>query len=69
MRREDKKLLQKSAAKSFKRTNILAGICQGKWVDPLQYEGTTDNLLFEYWFEYCLLKEINPGSVVMPQKS
>ena len=55
----------KISGRKFKRTNILAGICQGQWLAPLQYEGTTDSLLFEYWFEHCLLKEIKRGSTIV----
>ena len=53
------KLFSKISGRKFKRTNIVAGICQGKWVAPLQYDCTTDSILFEYWFEHCLLKELD----------
>jgi len=59
------KVFGKISGKKYKRTNIVAGICQGKWVAPLQYEGTTDSILFEYWFENCLLKEVKSGSVIV----
>ena len=46
---------QKVAAKingrKFKRANIAAGICQGKWAALLEYSGTIDRILFEFWFE------------------
>jgi hypothetical protein len=42
------KALDKVSGKKYKRTNILAGICQKNWVAPLQYDGTTDSVLFEY---------------------
>jgi len=51
--------------KAFKRTNIVAGICEGQWVAPLQYNGTTDSILFEYWFNNCLMKEIASCSVTI----
>ena len=53
------------SGKKFKRTNIVAGLCQGKWVAPMEYDGTTDSVLFEYWFANHLLKEVNPGSVIV----
>ena len=53
------------SGKKFKRTNIVAGICCGKWVAPLEYGGTTDSILFEFWFENCLLQEVEPGSVIV----
>ncbi|GHU80683.1 hypothetical protein FACS1894191_6500 [Clostridia bacterium] len=31
----------------------------------MQYYGTTDSKLFEYWFENGLLKELKPGSVII----
>jgi len=59
------KVLSKISGKKFKRTNIVAGICQGDWVAPMEYGGTTDSRLFECWFENCLLKEAKPGSVII----
>lgn len=59
------RVIAKISGRKFKRTNIIAGICQGKWVAPLQYNCTTDSVLFEYWFKNCLLKELNPGSVII----
>ena len=59
------KVVAKISGRKFKRTNIVAGICQGKWVAPLEYGGTTDSELFEFWFERCLLKEIAEGSVII----
>jgi transposase len=61
--RRGEKVVAKISGKKFKRTNIVAGICCGKWVAPLTYNGTTDSILFEYWFENCLLKEAKPGSI------
>jgi len=59
------KVVAKISGKKFKRTNIVSGICQGDWVAPMEYDGTTDSILFEFWFENCLLKEIEPGSVIV----
>ena len=59
------KVVAKISGKKFKRTNIVAGICLGEWVAPLEYSGTTDSALFEYWFENCLLKEVNTGSTIV----
>lgn len=59
------KVVAKISGRKFKRTNIVAGICQGKWVAPLEYTGTTDSILFEYWFENCLLKEVVAGSTII----
>ena len=59
------KVVAEISGKKFKRTNFCAGICQGKWVAPIEYDGTTNSALFEYWFEQCLLKELRPGSVIV----
>jgi len=50
------KVFAKISGKKFKRTNIVAGICQDDWVAPMEYTGTTDSVLFEFWFENCLLQ-------------
>jgi len=59
------KVISKISGKKFKRTNLVAGICQGEWIAPMEYEGTTDSILFEYWFENCLLKQAKCGSVIV----
>jgi len=58
-------VIGKTSGKKYKRTNMVAGICCGKWVAPLQYDGSTDSALFEFWFEHCLLKEINHGKYIV----
>jgi hypothetical protein len=52
------KVVAKVSGKKFKRTNIVAGICQGEWLAPMEYNCTTDSILFELWFQSCLLKEV-----------
>jgi len=59
------KVVAQISGRKFKRKNIVAGICQGEWVAPMTYDNTTDSILFEYWFEYCLLNEVEPGSVIV----
>jgi len=58
-------IMAKISGRKFKRTNIVAGISKGKWVAPMTYHGTTDSLLFETWFEQCLLKETKKGSIII----
>jgi transposase len=58
-------VIAKISGRKFKRINIVAGICQGKWVSPLEYSRSTDSVLFEFWFENCLLKEVNEGSTII----
>jgi len=57
------KIPARISGKKFKRTNIVAAKCGSKIVAPLYYNGATDSILFEYWFENCLLKEAPKGSV------
>jgi len=57
------KVFAKISGKKFKRTNFVAGICQGEWVAPMEYSGTTDSVLFQFWFEKCLLQETGKGKV------
>ena len=59
------KVIAKISGRKFKRTNIVAGICLGRWVAPLEYPGTTDSVLFEFWFENCLLQEVDPNSIII----
>ena len=59
------KVFAKISGRKFKRTNIVSGLCLGKWVAPLQYVGTTDSILFETWFENCLLKEVRKESIIV----
>jgi transposase len=59
------KVVAHISGKKFKRTNVVAGLHQGKWVAPMGYDGTTDSVLFEFWFVNCLLKEVYPGSVIV----
>ena len=59
------KVTAQISGKKFKRVNFAAGICMGKWVAPIEYSGTTDSVLFEWWFEYCLLPAVKPGSVIV----
>ena len=55
----------KVRGKKYKRTNIVAAKCGNKIVAPMIYDGTTDSNLFEYWFEFSLLKCIPKYSVII----
>lgn len=58
-------IVGKVSGKKFKRTNIVAAKCENNVVAPMIYEGTTDSLLFEQWFECCLLESIPKNSVII----
>ncbi len=36
-----------------------------KIISPMQYSGTTDSELFEFWFEHCLLSCVSEGQVIV----
>ena len=55
----------KVSGKKYKRTNIVAAKCGDKIVAPMTYDGTTDSVLFECWFEESLLKAIPKYSVII----
>jgi len=42
--------------KKYHRMNVVAAQCCDKIVAPMIYNGTTDSVIFEYWFEFQLLK-------------
>jgi len=59
------KIVAKISGRKYKRTNFISGLCQGKLVALREYSGITDSILFEFWFENCLLKEIKKGSTIV----
>jgi transposase len=58
-------VMGKISGKKFKRTNIVAAKCGDKVVAPMAYDGTTDSVLFECWFEEMLLKTVPRYSVLV----
>lgn len=58
-------VLGKVSGKKYKRTSIVAGLYNKKIVAPLQYSGTMDSMLFEFWFETILLPCLEAGSVIV----
>ena len=58
-------IIGKISGKKFKRTNIVAAKCCNEIIAPMIYDGTTDSVLFEYWFEKMLLKSIPRNSVIV----
>ena len=53
------------SGKKYKRTSVVAAQCEGRIFAPLAYEGTTDSVLFEYWFEHILLPELSSGYLIV----
>jgi len=46
------------SGKKFKRTGIVAAKMQDRIIEPLQYDGTMESLLFETWFKTRLLPSL-----------
>jgi transposase len=59
------RLMGNVSGKKFKRTNIVAAKCGDFIVAPMIYDGTTDSLLFECWFEGMLLKSVPKNSILI----
>ena len=59
------KVFGEISGRKYKRVSIVAGKCCGSILAPLEYRGTTDSTLFEYWFEHLLLPVIPKESVIV----
>jgi len=53
------------SGRKFKRVSIVAGECGANIIAPLEFDGTADHVLFEFWFEEILLRELKPGYVIV----
>ena len=58
-------IVEKVRGKKFKRTNAVAAKSIDKIIAPMVYDCSTDAVLFEYWFEYALLKSIPKYSIII----
>lgn len=59
----------KISGRKFVRTNIAAAKAGKEIAVPVQYKGTTDSMLFEYWFEHCLLPHCTKDNVLVMDNS
>jgi transposase len=55
----------KKSGKYYMRTNIIAGYVNSKPIAPLIFKGSCNTELFNKWVEEFLLKELEPGQVVI----
>ena len=55
----------KRSGKHYKRINIVAGYNNKKILAPIMFDGNFNSLLFQYWVENFLLKELRSGQVVV----
>jgi transposase len=53
------------SGRKFQRTGIVAAQMDRAIIAPLQYDGTMDSVLFEEWFEKCLLPVLPKNSVII----
>ncbi len=51
--------------RKFKRTNVLGGMCGGKYMAMESYDNTTTSIFFEQWFAESLLCEVPKGYTVI----
>ena len=63
------KVCEAVPGKKFARTNVVAGLCNGKILGEYCYTGTTTSLVFENWFCDFLLPETVPGDVVIMDRA
>ena len=52
---------EKISGRRYKRVGIAAALCCGKIVEPMQYSGTMDSVLFEEWFRKLLCPALERG--------
>jgi hypothetical protein len=49
--------------------NIIAGLVNNKPITPMVFNGSYNTLLFETWVEKLLIKELQPGQVVIMDRA
>ena len=59
------KVVGRISGKKYKRTGLVAGMTSNNIIAPLQYDGSMDSVLFEHWFENCLLPNVPPSSTTI----
>ena len=59
------KVFSRISGRKYKRCGIVAAQMNGRIFAPLQYSGTMDSSLFEFWFANLLLPTLEKGCVVV----
>ena len=59
------KVFDQISGRKYKRCGIVAAQLNGRILAPLQYDGTMDSSLFEFWFTSQLLPTLKKGCVVV----
>lgn len=60
-----KPVLGEISGKRFARESFVAGLNNNKVVAPICFQGTMDNILFNFWLANFLLPEIGPGKTII----
>jgi len=55
----------KKSGKHYERTNIIAGYVNRQSIAPMIFNGTCNTELFNNWVEKFLIKELEPGQIVV----
>ena len=59
------KVFDRISGRKYKRCGIVAAQMADRIVAPLQYSGTMDSALFEFWFTEQLLPSLEKGTVIV----
>ena len=60
-----KRVYGKVSGKKYKRTNLIAAKCGEEILAPLEYQGSTDHALVEWWLVNMLFPLLATGCVVI----
>jgi len=58
------KIIGRVPGKKYRRTGIVTATIDRRIISPLQYDGSMDSMLFEHWFEYCLIPNLPQSSTI-----
>lgn len=62
---QGQKVIGKIRGRKYKRCGIVAAQMSGKIIAPLQYSGTIEHSIFEFWFCCCLLPLLEKDTVIV----
>lgn len=62
---QGKRFYDLKSGKRSLRVSIMSGLCQGKLIAPLTFEGACNRLVFEKWLSEQLLPLLNPGQILI----
>ena len=61
--RKGRYIYEKISGRRYRRVGVVAALCEGNIVEPMQYDGTMDSRLFETWFQKLLCPAFTRGKV------